>query len=308
LSDQSRLIQLVTNVVNASVLLRHLEVDPAGPEGLLVRFADDFADYFEMSLPHTFDRLGLMTRGRDEEFSGRLIEWLGETSGADAARTFEASVQRAGHRHTFVKAVFAAGRDPAPTYYFRRRFSGPEAMELLEAEGVPGPSLDLLRRVADTLEKQTAAFVGRRLVADGPDRIKVYLTQYLPDGPAAVTTRLLAAARLLGVREDHDRAVRATVQGLHEAGGATLFVSVEFAPEALPEMKLYYESVPAPAVLAICTALRILSDFEEKEELPTLLGVVNGLLGAERTDYFGIRVGSTPAEAALYYYRDSGDA
>ena len=307
MDEQTRLIQLVTNVVSASALLRHLEVDPAGPERLLIPFSDDFARYFELSLPHTFDSLGLMTRGRDEAFSGRLSEWLGETAGAGAARTFDATVERVGHRHTFVKAVFGADRAPQPTYYFRRRFDGPEALELLAAEGVPATALDVLRQVAGALEKRTVAFLGRRVVAGGPDRIKVYLTQYLPDGPADVTRRLLAAARLLGVREDHDRAVRATVQGLHAAGGATLFVAVELGPEPLPELKLYYEAVPAPAVLAICTALRILSDFEEPEDLPTLLGMVNGLLGAERTDYLGVRVGTTPPVAALYYYRDAKD-
>ena len=305
--DQTSLIQLVTNVVSASALLRQLNVDPEGPERFLLPFADDLARYFEMSVPQTFDRLGVMTRGRDEAFSERLGVWLGGVAGPAAARTFAASAGRVGHDHTYVKAVFAADKAPMPTYYFRRRFEGPEVMEVLAAEGASEAARELVRGVADDLGKRTAAFIGRRLSDRGPDRLKVYLTQHLPDGADAVAARLLAAARRIGLRADHERALRATVRGLEEAGGATLFVSVELAPDVLPELKLYFEKIAAPAVLAICRALKVLTDFEEVEGLPTRLGTLHGMFGAERMDYFGLRLGTPTPQVAFYYYRQAGD-
>ena len=247
-----------------------------------------------------------MTRGRDEAFSERLAAWLGEVAGAQAAATFSASAERVGHGHTFVKAVFAADKAPMPTYYFRRRFQGPEVMDFLAAEGVSSEARQVVRGVADDLGKRTAAFVGRRISDQGPDRLKVYLTQHLPDGADTVIARLLAACRRVGLPQGQERAVRACINGLAEAGGASMFVSVELADGVLPELKLYFEKIRSGAVLAICKALQILTDFEEIEGLPTRLGVIHGMLGTERIDYLGIRFGGEVPKVAFYYYRDAG--
>ena len=308
MSEQTQLTRLATNVVAASALLRHLGVDPAGPEGFLTGLSDDFANYFELSVPHSFDRLGLMTRGTDEAFTGRVAEWLGQCAGAGAALRFRESAERFGHGHSFVKAVFSADKAPLPTYYFRRRLQGPEALELLAAEGVADRDLAILRAIADDLGKQTLAIVARRVVPGGADRLKAYFTQYLPDGAPAILERLGAVATRLGVREDMHRAIRGSVRALADGGGATLFVGVELQPAVLPELKLYFESVAPAGALATCDAMRILGDLEERTSLPSLLGVLQGLFGAESVDYLGLRFGPDPIEMAFYHYRSSEDA
>ena len=304
MSEIISLTQLVTNVVSASALLNSLGVDTAGPETYLHTFQEEFSRYFEISVPHSFDRIGLMTRGRDEAFSERLTGWLHEVASPEDAQTFEASVARLGHKHTFIKAVFARHEAPRPGYYFRRRLMRTEALGFLEAEGLVPGSLSLLRSAAEVLEKSSTAFIARRVVQDGPDLLKVYFTQYLPDGDQVVSKRLLTLARLLGVKEEHHRGIRACVQALAEVGGATIFVALGFEPDPIPELKLYFEAVPPPALLATLDALKIICGRQETTSLPTLLGVLEGLLSAERVDYAGFRFGSPRPEATFYYYRE----
>ena len=313
--DASSLIPLVSNVVGASALLAHLGVSPDGPEGperFLTQFTDEFTSYFELSVPHTFDRIGLMTRGADSVFSDRVGTWLEDTSDAAAVERFREMVERLGHARTYLKTVFSAGRPPGTTFYVRRRLDGPEALEVLGEQGVDADGRALAKQVARALGKSTVAFVARRVVIGGDDRVKLYFTQQLGDGADDVGARVVRAAALLGVPEDRHRAMRGAIRALADAGGSTMFAAVGFEPDAAPELKLYFESIRGPAALAVCEAMRILTEFAEPDPetgtpIHRVLGVVEGLMGADRIDYLGLSFGPKPVEAAFYFYRDAGE-
>lgn len=316
MADVSSLIPLVSNVVGASALLGRLGVaadGDEGPEAFLTPLAEDFARYFELSVPHTFDRLGLMTRGGDAEFTERVAAWLADSVGAashGAVAALRDMTDRLGHERTYVKAVFAKDQSPGTTFYVRQRMDGAEALEVLGGQGIDDEGLAKAKAVAKALGKSTAAFAARRVVQGGADRVKLYLTQSLTDGAERVGGRVGRAAEIVGVPPERQRAMQGAIRALEEAGGATLFVAMGFEPAVAPELKLYFESIRGPAALAVCDAMRILTDFapppdDETPPLHRMLGVVEGLMGADRIDYLGLSFGPQPVEAAFYFYRDA---